>query len=37
MAAPRKYAVELRERAIRMTLDAPQGPGEPSGRVCPDR
>jgi len=31
MAAPRKYAVELRERAIRMTLDARKDPASRPG------
>src|SRR5664280_58993 len=36
MVAPRKYPEELRERSIRMTLDA-AGPGVASQRVPADR
>jgi transposase len=36
MAAPRKYPVQLRERAIRMTLDARKDPASRPG-VCARR
>jgi len=37
MAAPRKYPEELRERAIRLTLDARQDPASGPGGVCRTR
>lgn len=33
MAAPRKYSVELRDRAIRMALDARQDPETRTGAI----
>ena len=37
MVAPRKYPEELRERSIRMTLDARQDPASRPSRVPADR
>ena len=34
MAAPRKYPDELRERAIRLVLDAKAEPGSRGKNVC---
>ena len=34
MAAPRKYPDELRERAIRLVLDADAEPGRAARRAC---
>jgi transposase len=34
MAAPRKYPDELRERAVRLVLDAKAEPGSGGKNVC---